>query len=133
MEWPRILCSLGYVHEKIKVFCLDGDGSLLCMGSLATIGIVKPKNFIHVLFNNNAYYCWGQTTNANKIDFKKLVKSLGYNHYFKVTNLLSARKILDLIEKKKGPIFIEVIIKQGSLSSLERPKSLKLIKERFIK
>ena len=38
--------SLGYVlnEKKIKVFCLDGDGSLLMrMGSLATIGIVKPK------------------------------------------------------------------------------------------
>ena len=50
--------SLGYVlsEKKIKVFCLDGDGSLLMhMGSLATIGIVKPKNLIHVLFNNNAH------------------------------------------------------------------------------
>ena len=85
------------------------------MGSLATIGIVKPKNLIHVLFNNNAHESvGGQTTYANKIDFKRLVQSLGYKHYFKVTNLLSARKILDLIEKKKGPIFIEVIIKQGS-------------------
>ena len=54
---------------------------------------------------------------------------MGYKHYFKVTNLLSARKNSGFDREKKGPIFIEVIIKQGSLSSLERPKSLKLIKE----
>ncbi len=129
--------SLGYVlsKKKDKVFCLDGDGSLLMhMGSLATIGNVKPKNLIHILFNNNAHESvGGQTTNAKKIDFKKLVQSLGYKYYFKVTNLLSTRKIFKQIGRKKGPIFIEVIIKQSSLSSLERPKSLKLIKERFIK
>ncbi len=129
--------SLGYVIGKKneKVICLDGDGSVLMhMGSLATIGNIKPKNLTHILFNNNAHESvGGQITNANKIDFKRLVKSLGYRYYFKVTNLLTTKKVLTLIKKRRGPIFVEALIKQGSLSSLERPKNLKLIKEQFIK
>ena len=49
---------------------------------MATIGFFGNQNFKHVLFNNNAHESvGGQTTNARRINFEKLSKSMGYKKY----------------------------------------------------
>ena len=36
-----------------RVFIVDGDGNILMnLGSLVTIGSLKPKNFVHIVFDN---------------------------------------------------------------------------------
>ena len=38
-------------NPKKKIYVFDGDGNILMnLGSLTTIGTLKPKNLIHVIF-----------------------------------------------------------------------------------
>jgi sulfopyruvate decarboxylase subunit beta len=48
-----------------KVIALDGDGSLLMnMSSLATIARMRPKNLIHIVFDNEVYEASGSKKTA---------------------------------------------------------------------
>ena len=130
------MVSLGIsIKYKKQVFCLDGDGSLLMhMGSLRTAGNLKLSNFKHILLNNNMHESVGrQITTADKIDFKKLVKSLGYKNYYKVNDANNYNKILKNLIKSKGPSFLEVKINPGTFKKLTRPKNLLSVKKEFIK
>ena len=43
-------------RPKKKIFVFDGDGNILMnLGSLTTIGSLKPKNLIHVVFDNSIH------------------------------------------------------------------------------
>ena len=117
-----------------QVICLDGDGSVLMhMGSLATIGINAKKNFKHVLFNNNSHESVGnQKTDAFKINFSKLSKSIGYKNYFLIDNKNLINSKLNKFINSTGPSFLEIKINSGTLEKLNRPSNFKLIKNNFI-
>tara|TARA_X000000950_G_scaffold289544_1_gene415310 strand:- start:14430 stop:15542 length:1113 start_codon:yes stop_codon:yes gene_type:complete len=129
--------SFGFAisKSKKKVICLDGDGSLIMhLGGLLNIGVKKPKNLIHILLNNNSHESvGGQNSNANHINFKSLVKSLGYRKYYKIKETSKIISTIKSVLKNSGPIFLEVFISQGAIKNLGRPNNFKLIKERFIK
>ena len=43
-------------NPRKKIFVFDGDGNILInLGSLTTIGTLKPKNLIHVIFDNSVH------------------------------------------------------------------------------
>jgi len=45
--------GLALKNPKKRFFIFDGDGNILMnLGSLVTIGALKPKNLIHVVFDN---------------------------------------------------------------------------------
>ena len=45
---------------KKKIFVFDGDGNILMnLGSLITIGTAKPKNLVHVIFDNSSHESTG--------------------------------------------------------------------------
>ena len=97
-----------------KVFVFDGDGNILMnLGSLTTIGSLKPKNLIHVIFDNSVHESTGsQPTN---------------------TNFVSIEKILQKIKKLKGPIMIVVKIQQSNGKKSARINYEPIeIKERFM-
>jgi sulfopyruvate decarboxylase subunit beta len=62
------------------VIVFDGDGNVLMgMGTLATVGALKPKNFIHVVFDNEVYGTTGnQPTISNIVPVEKVAKAAGY-------------------------------------------------------
>ncbi len=129
------MVALGYtINSNNIVFCLDGDGSaLMHLGSLRTVGFSSSKKFKHILFNNNSHESvGGQSTNAEGIDFKSLVKSLGYKSYFKIKKKSETKNIIRKFIKSRGPSFLEVKIKNGSLKNLSRPKNLLRIKKYFM-
>ena len=121
--------------SKKQIICLDGDGSLLMhLGSLRTLGFFGKKNIKHILLNNNSHESvGGQSTLANGINFKKLVKSVGYKKYFKINDQKNLKVSLKKFLNSKGPVFLEVIISKGSIKNLSRPKNLILIKKNFMK
>ena len=129
------MVSLGYsLKSKKQIICLDGDGSLLMhMGSLRTIGFFANTNFKHILLNNNSHESvGGQTTNANKINFNDLTKSLGYKNFFKISKAKKIKFIIKKFLKCKGPSFLEVKISEGTINNLSRPKNLIKIKKQFM-
>ena len=129
------MVSLGYSLKSNKqIICLDGDGSLLMhMGSLGTIGFFANANFKHILLNNNSHESvGGQTTNANKINFNNLTKSLGYKKFFKISKVKKIKFIIKKFLKSKGPSFLEVKISEGAINNLPRPKNFIKIKKNFM-
>ena len=129
------MVALGYaLRSKSKVFCLDGDGSILMhLGALRTIGYLKNKNFKHIILNNNSHESvGGQTTTASGINFKKLSESIGYKNYYRISSDTNTKKTLKQFIKKDGPSFLEVKIKNGSLKNLARPSNFNKIKNKFM-
>ena len=97
-----------------KVFVFDGDGNILMnLGSLTTVGSLKPKNLIHVVFDNSVHESTGsQPTNTNFVSIEKIAKACNYNHTFTARTENNFEKILRKIKKLKGPIMIVVKTQQ---------------------
>ena len=122
-------------NPRKKIFVFDGDGNILMnLGSLTTIGSLKPKNLIHVVFDNSIHESTGsQPTNTNFVSVEKIAKACNYNHTFTVKTKNNFEKVLRKIKKLKGPIMIVVKIQQ---SDTERSGRINIspvgIKERFM-
>ena len=122
-------------NPRKSVFIFDGDGNVLMnLGSLTTIASQKPKNLIHVVFDNSVHESTGgQPTNSNFVNIEKIAKACNYNHTFMVRTENNLLKILDKIKKLKGPIMIVVKIQQSKGKKSKRVNILPVdIKERFI-
>lgn len=118
-----------------QVFCLDGDGAMLMhMGSTATVGIQKNKNFKHILVNNGCHdSVGGQSTNGFDIDFCTIAKACGYTHAFSVSSQAEVEAGMEKIRNMDGPVMMEVRVNKGARKNLGRPKtSPKQNKEDFM-
>ena len=126
--------GLALKNPKKRFFIFDGDGNLLMnLGSLVTIGALKPKNLIHVVFDNSSHESTGgQPTVSKKIQIDSLAKTLKYNTY-KTTTKRELKMILDKIKKIKGPILILIKISQSKTTSKRVDINAVKIKQRFMK
>jgi len=104
-----------------KVFCIDGDGALLMhAGNLGLVGQFQPKNFHHILLNNEAHESvGGQPTCAPYINFKRVAEGFGYKVRDQASR--SLQELVKVISEQEGPNFLEVPIRVGSRSDLGRP------------
>jgi len=120
-------------NPKKKNFVFDGDGNILMnLGSLITIGITKPKNLVHIIFDNSSHESTGgQPTATNKIQLSKIAKSANYK-VFQVKTKNQLVKILQKIKLISGPIMVIVKIKKGGVISKRINIEPTKIKNRFM-
>jgi len=118
---------------KKKIFVFDGDGNILMnLGSLITIGIIKPKNLVHVIFDNSSHESTGgQPTATNKIQLSKIAKSANYK-VFQVKTKNQLTKIFQKIKLIPGPIMLIVKIEKGGVISKRINIEPTKIKNRFM-
>ena len=119
-------------NPKKLIYVFDGDGNILMnLGSLTTIGKIKPKNLIHIIFDNQIHESTGgQSTNSKNIELEKIAKSVNYKIF-----VAREKKELEIIIKKlkcdEGPILIKIKISKtkniGKRISIKPEK----IKSRF--
>ena len=121
-------------NPKIKVFVFDGDGNILMnLGSLVTIGSLKPKNFIHIIFDNKSHESTGgQPTNSKIIELEKIAEVAKFKTY-KISKKEQIKKIFSKIKKENGPICILVKIEKSSVRSIRVGITPPNIKTRFMK
>jgi len=129
--------ALGIALQKSerKVLIFDGDGAaLMQMGTLATIGHYKPKNFTHMFFDNEAHdSTGGQTTVSRTVDFEQIALACGYNHVSSVKLKEELVNALKKIWSCNGPHMIIVNVKKGARKNLGRPTTSPIEnKERFM-
>lgn len=119
----QIALGLALSRSEDKVICLDGDGSVLMhMGSLATIGMAKPSNLIHVMLNNAAHdSVGGHPTGADKVDWPGVAKACGYDRAEIADNPESMKTILRGFLETGKCCFLEVKVAQGARADLGRP------------
>lgn len=129
-----IALGIALKKPKKRIFVFDGDGNILMnLGSLATIGKIKPKNLIHVVFDNSIHESTGgQPTHSSVISIEKIAKVCGYK-IFKINSKMEFKKVLAKIKKIKGPILILVKISKSKIISKRVDINAVKIKQRFIK
>ena len=116
-----IALGIAIAKQHNRVFCLDGDGSMLMhMGSVAVAGVLSPKNLVHVVINNGAHESVGGMPAASKnLSLRNIALSCGYSSCFYVK---SKDELVRLFENKfTGPVFVEVACNLDSRENLGRP------------
>lgn len=110
------LCSsygLGVALAKpdTQVICLDGDGSVLMnLGTLCTIGSLRPKNLSIIVYDNKAFY--GEpTATASNTDLAKIAKSSGFIRASSVSDINGLSRAYKQYLNEEGPNFLSVEIK----------------------
>ena len=115
-----------------NIYVFDGDGNILMnLGSLVTIGSLKPKNFIHIIFDNKAHESTGgQPTNSKIIELEKIAQVSNYT-VFKIKKVSELEIVLEKIKTIKNPIMI--LIKISGKSQIGKRIEIKPeeIKKRF--
>lgn len=71
--------GLALARPKKKVVVFDGDGNLLMnLGILAMVAQIRPKNLLHVVFDNECYdSTGGQPTISSEIDLANIAAACG--------------------------------------------------------
>lgn len=116
-----------------KAVIFDGDGNLLMnLGSLAMAGGLRPKNFVHFVFDNEAYGSTGdQPSLSREVRLDRLATGAGYPWVRAVTEPgpleAAAREALDA----DGPAFVLVKVTPESRAVPRIPYSPTDIRDRF--
>jgi sulfopyruvate decarboxylase subunit beta len=109
-------------RPELPVVVLDGDGSILMnLGSLTTLARYRPKNLIHIVFDNESLLSVGgfPTATSTGSDIAGMAASAGIPNTCTVDNLgaftdafVTARAVGDLttivakVEAKGPPVFL---------------------------
>lgn len=119
-----IALGIALNKKQHKVICIDGDGAaLMHLGSLSTIGELKPRNFVHIVVNNSAYESVGALkSTSNSVNFCEIAKAMGYDKVFLVESKSRLNDAIKYSINNFGLFFIEIIVSKTSRDNLMRPK-----------
>lgn len=122
--------ALGIALQKpeTKIWCIDGDGAaLMHLGAMAVIGANRPKNFIHIVINNEAHETvGGMPTVAGQIDIIGIAKSCGYPKAVSVNSFDSLDEELENCKNSNELCLLEVKCSIGARADLGRPTTTAL-------
>ena len=113
---PAIGLGVALAKPQKKVVVFDGDGNVLMgMGTLATVGALKPKNFIHVVFDNEVYGSTGnQPTISRVVRLDMVAKAAGYVNVERVLEREDLVYEFKDMLKKDGPSLLLVKVTEQS-------------------
>ncbi len=100
--------ALAQPDRRVVVF--DGDGNVLMgMGTLATIGVLKPANFLHIVFDNEVYGSTGnQPTLSQTVPLDAIASAVGYRNVQRVRACDDLAEAARTLLTSEGPSFLLV-------------------------
>ena len=118
-----IALGIALAKPNRQVVCIDGDGAMLMhLGSLTSIAELKPKNFRHILMNNEVHESvGGQATAAKEINLSSVIESFGVSNMFFAESLSELKHKVPEFLSSLRTSFLEVKICPGSRDDLGRP------------
>lgn len=118
-----IALGLALTQPNKKIVALDGDGAcLMRLESMAQIGSCQPRNYLHIIFDNNAYESTGnQPTLSDKLNFTQIAAACGYQSALLVSDIPHLMQSIQ--EITTYPALIVVKVASYSRSNLGRPTS----------
>jgi len=123
--------GLALAQPRRRVLVITGDGEMLMgLGSLATIGVQKPKNLTVAVIDNERYGETGMqaTHTASGVDLAAVAKACGFKNSKVVSKKVSLRKI---VHQTAGPNFLQIKVIAEKLPLVLPPQDGVHLKARF--
>jgi thiamine pyrophosphate-dependent acetolactate synthase large subunit-like protein len=126
--------GLSMAQPDRRVVVLDGDGSLLMnLGSLATIGWVRPANLVVIVWDNGLYGTTGgqDTATAHGADLDAAARAMGISATATVKTLPELDHAMARSRSEAGPWVIVAKVDE-SAPAVKPPQDCVFIKQRFM-
>lgn len=125
--------GLALALPRKKIVVIDGDANILMnMGSLATIGNLAPKNFWHIVLDNESHESTGgQPTVSMTAKLEKIAEACGFKTSKKVHDASGLEMAMNEVLNVDGPSFILVKVEKGGYVPPRVHHSPETIKARF--
>jgi phosphonopyruvate decarboxylase len=96
--------------QERRIIVLDGDGAaLMRLGAMAVIGFEKPRNLVHVMFDNQMYESTGaQPSVSTTLDFCGIARSCGYPAVCQIDSVSEIKSLLGRLTDTLQFIYIRV-------------------------
>lgn len=119
-----VAAGVALAHPSRRVVALDGDGAVLMhMGVLSTIGHASPRNFLHIVLDNEGYVSTGkQESTSVTSSLEAVATACGYRAVRCVTGAELGEAITRSLSTE-GPHFLLCKVNQSHAQSLPRVTS----------
>jgi phosphonopyruvate decarboxylase len=127
--------GLGLALARPASACVvfDGDGNLLMsLGTLAMVGSLGPRNFVHLVFDNEVYgSTGGQRSPSREVRLDRLARDAGYRTATAVTTADEIALAVRAARAAEGPHFILAKVTAADTPAPRIPHSPEAIRDRF--
>jgi thiamine pyrophosphate-dependent acetolactate synthase large subunit-like protein len=126
--------GLALARPTLRVFVVDGDGSLLMnLGSLATIGWTRPPNLVVIVWDNELYGTTGgqATATAHHADLEAAARAMGAAATATVRTEAEFDSAIARTRVEDGPWVIVAKVAE-SAPTVKPPLDCVFIKQRFM-
>jgi thiamine pyrophosphate-dependent acetolactate synthase large subunit-like protein len=127
--------GLALAQPERRVAVLTGDGDMLMgLGSLATIGVKQPKNFVIVVLDNAHYGETGMQASHTKAGVDLVAVALGcrFKHARAISRIEEAAEVRKLLHAGEGPVLVSARISEEDVPRVLPIRDGHAIKQRFI-
>jgi thiamine pyrophosphate-dependent acetolactate synthase large subunit-like protein len=126
--------GLALARPELRIFVVDGDGSLLMnLGSLATIGWTRPANLVVIVWDNEEYGTTGgqQTATAHGADLEAAARAMGAAATATVRTAEAFGAAVARARVEPGPWVIVAKVAE-SIPTVKPPLDCVFVKQRFM-
>jgi len=126
--------GLALAQPKRPVLVVTGDGEMLMgLGSLATVGIMRPKNLSVVVLDNEVYGETGQqkTHTAYGVDLAATANACGFVAASMIAAESDIAPLRTAIHAVDGPLFAQIKIDAKQMPLVLPPRDGAHLKNRF--
>ena len=116
-----------------RAVVFDGDGNLLMnLGVVGTVGALAPKNFVHLVFDNEVYGSTGnQASPSRAVRLDRIARAAGYRTAAAVTAPDEVGAALRAALATDGPHFVLVKVTTEGADVSRIPHTPHAIRDRF--
>lgn len=126
--------GLALAQPERSVLVMTGDGEMLMgLGSLATVGIMKPNNLSVVVLDNEVYGETGQqrTHTGYGVDLAATARACGFVATSVITQESELTALRQAIHASNGPLFAQIKVDAKQQPLVLPPRDGALLKNRF--
>jgi len=126
--------GLALAQPRRRVLVVTGDGEMLMgLGSLATIGVQRPKNLTIAVIDNERYGETGMqhTHTAFGVDLAAVASACGFKNSEIVSTKKKVSQLKKIIHQTAGPNFLQIKVIAEKLPLVLPPQDGVLLKNRF--
>ena len=126
--------GLALAQPKRPVLVITGDGEMLMgLGTLASIGIRRPRNLSVVVLDNEHYGETGMQPSHTRfgVDLAAIAQACGFPSTSMLTTLAEVQRVRSRVHRMEGPLFAQVKVAPDKLPLVLPPRDGAQLKNRF--